>query len=210
MFTGIIKHTASILSINKESVPWQLVIERVLSKIDLGDSIAVNGICLTLSNMTDTSLSFDISTETSHTTAIDHYRPGELVHVERALNASDVLDGHLVTGHIDTTVHVVDKHWHYDTLELVIGGIQNHHWPLITPKGSVTLNGVNLTINQVTQHTFHVMLIPETLRQTNLSNLTIGNEVNIEYDMFAKLINRQIQFYLEGDHDEASSHRGSH
>lgn len=191
MFTGCINHSGKIIGVDNTPDGKRLHIACDYTDLALGESIAVNGICLTVTAQTPGTFSCDISPETLQVTAAKSYTINTLVNLERSLRITDRLNGHFVMGHVDQVCVVTDKHTHADYIEYCFDSLLPDAWPFFVPKGSVAVNGVSLTLNRVEQDTFSVMLIPETLRITNLSQLAIGDLVNVEYDYLAKLLARQ-------------------
>lgn len=191
MFTGIVKtvgriehidHHGDILQIHVHpgEIDWQ--------EVSLGDSIAVNGACLTVVAIDDNLLSFEISGETlACTHGLD--RIGNRVNLERALRLSDRLDGHLVSGHVDGVGTVEEISQHGDRCRLRIRAPETL-LKLIAPKGSITVDGVSLTVNQVEGDVFEVNLVPYTLQHTNFGFLQPGQRVNLETDMIARYVAR--------------------
>ncbi len=193
MFTGLIQHIGSISSIDKSSNPWKIKVQSNMLNYVLGESIAVDGICLTVTKFDDNSFSCDIAQMTQDVTTISSWNVGKKVNLERAICANQPFGGHFVTGHIDACVRVASIEWVGECLAIAFDSISSEFQKIITPKGSISLNGVSLTINTISDTGFTVMLIPETLNRTNLGNLAIGNFANIEYDMLAKMVCEQIK-----------------
>ena len=198
MFTGIVDHCAEISDIVRSHDRAKLWIKTQFTGLTLGESIAVDGACLTVTDIQGASFACELSPETMQLTLAAHYKKNQSVNVERALCLSDRLGGHLVSGHVDQTV-VVKKIQALDEFtEVSFEGICADHQAYLIQKGSVTLNGVSLTVNQVFPDGFNVMLIPHTQEKTNVSEWRVGQRVNIEFDTVAKLIAKQLQPYLEG------------
>lgn len=198
MFTGLVQTTTKLLNVDKSKPTWRLKVENCLSDPQKGESIALNGICLTLSGFNDQELVFDVSVESQTVTSVGHWQQGDRINVERALRAGDPLGGHFVNGHIDSTVVVESINHHDACIELFVNGVEYENQRLLVPKGCVALDGISLTINQVTKQGFNVMIVPETLGATNLDSLAIGKSMNIEYDILAKMVDRQNLFWQKG------------
>lgn len=212
MFTGLIEYVGHVVSVQEQGQHGRYVISCQDLKANIGDSIAINGCCLTVVHVacsekkTDYILdyknySFDVSVETLRCTSLRDLAVGAKVNIERAMMLNGRLGGHLVSGHIDRVaeVHSVNLKEKYKELTFVIGGTAEL---FIVEKGSVSVQGVSLTVNSVKSHTydstlFSVMLIPETLAKTNLDLLIPGKKVNIEFDMIAKMVQKQVQLYME-------------
>lgn len=193
MFAGIVEECMQVVSAyyREESV-LQIRIERPLGYNDLhlGDSILVNGVCLTLESITAAYLQFALGPETLRvTTWTADYLVGQWVNLERSLRLQDRIHGHLVTGHVDGVGNVitVGDSDRVETRRIRIGFLANFSgW--VWSKGSICVQGVSLTINDVGPNWFEVGLIPETLRRTNLGRLMPGDRVNLEADAMAKAV----------------------
>ncbi len=203
MFTGIIEAVGVIASIQpckKGQGGLSLTISAPqldLSDVTPGDSIAVNGVCLTVTALTHDSFSVDVSGETLHcTVGLD--QPAASVNLEKAMRLSDRLGGHLVSGHVDAVGVVVKIEHIGECVELVIRTSQSVA-RFLAHKGSVTVNGVSLTINKIKDNEFAINLIPHTLAVTNLQALTLGTPVNLETDMLARYVARLLN--LEDSQD---------
>lgn len=154
----------------------------------LGDSIMVDGVCLTIVSRNKKWALFDIMLPTCETTIIKNYQLGQIVNLEKAMLASDRIDGHIVLRHVDDTAKVIDSEMIETTTILTLSPKNNHLMNQIVSKGSIAILGVSLTVVQATENTFKIGLIPYTMAHTNLSNLKIGQIVNIETDILAKYI----------------------
>jgi riboflavin synthase len=194
VFSGIIADVGIINKAEDRDGGLRLEIEtRVLGMEDVltGDSIAVNGVCLTVIKLEDTKFTVDVSRETLNCT-VGLEGSGQRVNLEKALRLSDRLGGHLVSGHVDGVGEVVafddiGESWHLrvrapDTLA-----------KFIAMKGSITINGVSLTVNKVAGSEFEVNLIPHTLNVTTLNELRAGTKINLEIDLIARYVERMMQ-----------------
>jgi riboflavin synthase len=194
MFSGIIADIGNIKQATDRDGGLRLVIStRVLDlgDVQIGDSIAVNGVCLTVIAHTADTFTVEVSRETLDcTVGLD--TQGAPVNLEKALRLADRLDGHLVSGHVDGVGEVVAFTDLGESWKLVI---RSPHVlaKYIAIKGSITVNGVSLTINQVSGAEFSVNLIPHTLVMTNLKNLRAGSRVNLEVDLIARYVERMMQ-----------------
>ncbi|MFP4104772.1 MAG: riboflavin synthase [Phycisphaerae bacterium] len=198
MFTGIVRHVGEVLDTRTTGSGRRLKIRLgpVAEGLKLGDSVAVNGACLTASEISATDGWFDVVSETLERTGLGELRPGSKVNLEPALAASDTLDGHIVQGHVDGRATVA---------EVRTGGqwVVRFHAPpelteLMVPKGSVAVDGVSLTLAEVTADGFSVALIPTTLAETSLANLDPGRKVNIETDVLGKYVRKYLRQMLSG------------
>lgn len=200
MFTGIIDHTGTIVDALKTSKGLRFTIATQFSDLKLGESITVDGACFTVTNIANTHFSCDASPETITRTICKHYQPDSLVNLERSLRPSDRLGGHYVTGHVDRTAHVKQVIQHADYVEIHLTRFVSSDLPFLVPKGSLTVNGASLTINAIYSQAIpevHLMLIPHTLEITNLKNLKMNDDVNIEFDHYTKTIAHQLSLYMQ-------------
>lgn len=186
MFTGIIDHFGTITAITPIAKGLRFAIQHSFSALELGESIAVNGICLTVTDITDDHFYCDLSPETLKVTTAQHYKPGQAVNLERALLPTTRIGGHFVSGHVDEIYYVKTKNTHADFVEMTFAPVNAKSPYFMIKKGSITVDGVSLTVNALTQNEFSIMLIPHTLQRTTLSQLEINNQVNIEFDMILK------------------------
>ena len=192
MFTGIIEERGIITAISHSTNISRLsfAAKKVLEDVKLGDSIAVNGVCLTVTEFGDHYFKADVMPETLKRTGFDQYAKGTLVNLERALRVGDRLGGHMVSGHIDGEAKLIKNDDLGDIRELTFE-LKVPHEGLIIPKGSIAIDGISLTIISVTDRTFKVGIIPHTFDNTNLEKLKIGGRINIEFDMVGKYIKAQ-------------------
>ena len=193
MFTGIVELTGTIRDTRVVAGGRRLHVDvgPVARECKNGDSVCVQGICLTVTSVMGDSLAFDVITETLQRTTLGRMHVGDRVNLERSLKVGDRLDGHFVQGHIDGTAAVMEVR-HSDR-EYVIGLRPDEHLtPFMIPKGSVAIDGVSLTIAELRDGDFTVALIPTTLERTTLSGLAVGDLVNIESDIIIRTIVHQL------------------
>lgn len=186
MFTGLVEKVSKVKEFNLTSNGAKIKFFADFENVKIGNSIALNGVCLTVTSMENNIFCADVMRETLSISNLKNLKKGDEVNLERAMKLSDRLDGHIVSGHIDTTATV--KEIMRDGFSLRITFLCDTN--LIIKKGSITINGVSLTVCDVNLDNFSVSLIPETIENTNLKNLKIGDIVNIEYDLFAKYIQK--------------------
>lgn len=194
MFTGIVDHCGTVKKIAHVQDTLSAWIECNYHDLALGESISIDGVCLTVVEHQPQIFRCDISSETCRLTTAKDYQPGSTVNIERALKASDRMGGHFVTGHVDQLAYVVAQQPEGEFTAMRFGGIAK---PLARKffirKGCVAVNGVSVTINEVHDDGFSVMLIPHTLEKTNLKNLKLQDAVNLEFDWMVKIVSQQIE-----------------
>ena len=197
MFTGIVTDVGTVRSAEQRG-DLRLVVATAydLATVDLGASIACSGVCLTVVDKGDDWFAVDVSAETRSKTAADHWREGAKLNLERALRLGDELGGHIVTGHVDAVATVVGTCAEGDSTRVGLS-VPAALAPLIAAKGSITLDGVSLTVNDVrdaedgTTH-FSVNIIPHTAQQTTLGRLGEGQQLNVEIDVLARYLDRML------------------
>ncbi|MCK5808673.1 riboflavin synthase [bacterium] len=188
MFTGLIETTSVVQSITGSSERTLSIHNPWNSGVVVGDSIAVDGVCLTATTVTTETLSFFVSAVTGARTAAKFYRTGAVVNLERALKVGDRLHGHFVQGHVDTLARVSSVQTLSQGREVTIE-IPTEFSSHLIPRASVTVQGISLTMAAADSHSFSVTLIPETLKQTTLGTiLRSGALLNIEFDILGKYI----------------------
>jgi riboflavin synthase len=187
MFTGIINHTGLFKGYHRGKQEITIEAPSIISQIEIGESLAVNGVCLSLIKKENKALFFNLSQETVQKTNLGYLRQGEILNLEQPLTLSSPLSGHLITGHIDARGKVLLILQKRPGKRLKISfppGLR----PYFIPEGSVALNGVSLTIASLSPSSFDVELIPITLKNSNLGNLKRGDMVNVECDMIGKYV----------------------
>jgi riboflavin synthase len=195
MFTGIIAELGSITHVTAtdDSVRVTVRAPRAIAKAGHGDSIAISGVCLTVIEQTDDSFVADVMGQTIAMSNPDQWVAGRAVNVESAMAAGEQLGGHIVQGHVDGTATVVETRQSGDW-RVVRFALSPDHAPLVVDKGSITIDGVSLTVSSVGDDWCEVSLIPETLVATTLGVLEPGDTVNIETDILARHIARLAHF----------------
>lgn len=190
MFTGIIKGIGHVVKLEKQAKTATLTIQSdLVTKLQpaLGDSYAINGICLTVTSVQQDQITVDVMPETSRRTNLGRLSIGDRVNLEPALAAQKRLDGHFVLGHVDTTATLVQRQLDQNA-EVLTFELPATYDDYVVEKGSIAIDGVSLTVTATKQHQFSVSLIPFTLAQTTLADRTIGDAVNIETDILGKYI----------------------
>ena len=192
MFTGIVKAKGSIAAMNRqggdvrltvrsEGLPW--------SEYEIGESIAVNGVCLTAVALHDDGFDTDVSVETLDVTALNTLGPGSDVNLEPAISLGERLGGHLVSGHVDCVGSVTSRSVDARSVRLAIE-IPKEYAHYVAKKGSVCVDGVSLTINEVSGNTFELNIIPHTADVTIIGDYAVGTNVNVEVDLLARYLER--------------------
>ena len=192
MFTGIVEEVGTVAALEKrgEKIVLRVMAQTVLEDTKIGDSIATNGVCLTVTSMAEGTFTADMMTVTAKKSALDRLRPGSAVNLERALLPASRMGGHIVQGHVDTVGQVKGIEPHEGGYLLHIG-VEPAWAPYFVAQGSVALNGVSLTIARAGRNDFSVSLIPETLRSTNLGELKPSDPITVEFDIVGKYLLRQ-------------------
>jgi len=191
MFTGLVEETARIVAVEPIGGGARLTLEAavVLEGTQAGDSIAVNGCCLTITTITGNRLSFDLLAETLDKTNLGDQKQGSVANLERALAANGRLGGHFVQGHVDTTARILALEPHGQDHRLEIE-LPREFARYVAYKGSISINGISLTAAEVKEASVVIWLIPHTMEVTNLHTLKAGDRVNVEFDMLAKYLER--------------------
>jgi riboflavin synthase len=194
MFTGLIEGTGKLVKIEPRGKDMRLSIEASfeLEGLHKGESVAVDGVCLTVVSWEGRTFTVDVSQETLSRSTIGQRRLGDEVNLERALKLGDRLGGHLVNGHVDGRSKVIALKKRGDSLVFefeVDQGLARY----LVEKGSVAVNGVSLTINRCAERAFQVNVVPHTAQVTTLGNLKVGDEVNIEVDIIGKYVERFVR-----------------
>jgi len=185
MFTGLIREIATVKSYSNNILS---IVSKHQAK--LGDSIAINGICLTVIHVNSDGFDLELADETR--SIIDESKMSGQVHIEPAMQMSDRFEGHIVQGHVDC-VGVVEKITTLENATDFIIKVDPKYIAHIIPKGSITIDGISLTVNDVYENAFRLTIIPHTLKNTLMSNYTVGTKLNIETDVFARYIDHILQ-----------------
>lgn len=187
MFTGLVEETGEIVSVEEAGEGKRIRIEAdsVFESMSTGDSIDVSGACLTAESFTEEGVKIFLAEETLQKTWFSEIRSGDYVNLERSLTPEDRMGGHYVQGHVDTTVVIervetLEEGWNF------YFSIPREFEQFIVEKGFIALEGISLTVAEISEETFSVTIIPETWRKTNLSQKSEGDEVNLEIDVMAK------------------------
>ncbi|MEN3028985.1 MAG: riboflavin synthase [Aquificaceae bacterium] len=188
MFTGLVEALGRVEKLRG----GRLVVSSGLQEVKLGDSVAVNGVCLTLVRLEGGLLEFDLSEETLQRSNLRFLKPGDLLNLERALRASDRLGGHILQGHVDFTAPITQLSQRGGHWSLVVRILEGYE-PYFVEKGSVAIDGISLTINRVEGQLLHINIIPHTYQNTNLKIRKPGDMVNVEVDIIGKYVINYLQ-----------------
>lgn len=194
MFTGIVEAVGTILAIipKGEDVTIKVDAGKLdMSDVHLGDSIATNGVCLTVVEFDQRSYSADLSLETLKRTGFSQYQVGESVNLEKAMLPSTRFGGHIVSGHVDDVGVIVDRQPVGRAMEYWIE-VPSHLARYIAEKGSVTIDGISLTVNDVRKNAFKITIVPHTSQETTVNSFVVGRKVNLEVDVIARYLERLI------------------
>jgi riboflavin synthase len=193
MFTGLIEELGSVISVGaqKNSTELKIAAPHLAKKMRRGDSVAVNGCCLTLSSHHSNALAFDLLAETIARTNLKSLQCGDSVNLERALAANERFGGHFVQGHVDCVSPVVafQKSGTDFRLELELPAEFTHY---VACKGSIAVNGISLTVAEILPKSFVVWIVPYTKKHTNLDRAEAGDLMNLEFDILAKYVERML------------------
>jgi len=194
MFTGIITHTGIIKKIFKSNNNCVIEIKSRMkfTKKEIGSSISCSGACLTLENYNNNVSRFYLSTETLKRTIFKSSKIGDIINLEKSIKLGSRLSGHFVQGHVDITSNV-KKISHFGESRLINFKLLNKYKKYLVYKGSITINGISLTISKIFEDSFQISIVPHTLRLTNLINLKERDSVNIEFDVLGKYIKNFIK-----------------
>ena len=185
MFSGIIQSQGKITSISKSDEFQSIEIQSSLKKYNIGSSICCSGICLTVTAINNDKFNADISLETLNKTNSKIWKKGTMLNLEKSLSIGDEVSGHFVFGHVDSTgilkeLKMVGKSW-FMKIEF-----PKYLKKYITPKGSISLNGISLTVNEVSSNNFNCMIIPHTYKNTDIKTYKLNQILNLEVDMLAR------------------------
>ena len=193
MFSGIVEGQATLSSKKEEKSIVRMEFKTTgfnPADLDLGASIAINGVCLTATSLNKDSFSVDVSTETLKCTNIGELVVEDVVNIEQSLKIGDSIDGHFVFGHVDevSTVQNIEV---LDQTKILHFSLSEEGMRFVVKKGSIAIDGVSLTVNEVSNSGFQVMIIPHTLEKTSFNDFKKGTRANIEYDMLARYVQNQ-------------------
>ena len=194
MFTGLVELTGKVLSLEPRGESARLIVEapKIAPELTLGESVAVNGCCLTVTDIADGTFAFDLLMQTLRVTSLGDLKTGSLVNLERAMRLGDRFGGHFVQGHVDDTLRILDFSPHGQDHRLEVEFPARHHG-LVIPKGSICLDGISLTAAEVTASSVTCWIIPHTAQVTHLHTKKAGDRVNVEFDMLGKHVRELVR-----------------
>jgi riboflavin synthase len=191
MFTGIIEDKGKVSRIERRGEEARLILELPpdLTEVQLGDSINVNGVCLTVAQKNEERIGLDLSPETLQKTALSELKAGDQVNLERALRLTDRLGGHIVTGHVDGMGEILEKREERGFLQMRLR-IPESVSKYVVQKGSIAVDGISLTVNDCREGEVRMVLIPYTIEMTSLKQKRVGDRVNVETDILGKYVEK--------------------
>jgi len=204
MFTGIIEEIGTISAVRRNPLEAKLTIfaEKIFSDLKIGDSVAVNGVCLTASEISGNTFTADVMNETFHRSSLSELKSGSHVNLERAMAADGRFGGHIVAGHVDGTGIITNIKKDDNAVWYTISA-DSSIMKYIIEKGSVAVDGISLTVAEVLKDSFSVSVIPHTAKETILSQKKLGDTVNLENDLVGKYVEKLLNF----NHDEKPKSR---
>lgn len=205
MFTGLVEEIGTLRGITRsgEAMVLHIAASIIMDDLKIGDSVSVNGVCLTATSIDSQSFAVDVMPETYRNSNLKDLQMGSKVNLERAMIANGRFGGHIVQGHVDGigTIHHVTKNQNAVVYEITPAS--SNILKFIIPKGSITLDGISLTIIHTSGNTFQVSIIPHTLAQTVLHHKRAGDTVNIECDVLGKYVDHLLHYKSSGQQDES-------
>ena len=197
MFTGLIEETGGVIALasNGRATQLKIAAPNLAEKSRVGDSVAVNGCCLTITSVLENALTFDLLEESLARTNLRNLRPESRVNLESALAAGAPVGGHFVQGHVDCAAPILALEEKGADLRVEVE-LPPEFARYVASKGSVALNGISLTVAEVMEKSFAVWIIPHTKAQTNLASARVGDLVNLEFDVLAKYVERMLDRHV--------------
>ncbi len=192
MFTGLVEDLGKVKNIDKFDGYWNVEISTKLDDIIIGDSVAVNGVCLTVVNLGNNIISFDIVSESLDKSNLSDLIINQIVNLERCLKLSDRIGGHLVQGHVECVGEIISKESLLDGEVIFEVSFDKEFLKYCIYKGSITLDGISLTIKEILKGSIKVSIIPHTLKNTTLGFKGVNDSLNIETDLIAKYVERNL------------------
>ncbi|MUK38905.1 riboflavin synthase [Aliivibrio fischeri] len=194
MFTGIIESVGTLQAITPKGEDISVTVnvgQLDMSDVKLGDSIATNGVCLTVVAMTERTYTADLSLETLKRTGFVDYKAGDKVNLEKAMLPTTRFGGHIVSGHVDAVGEIIERHQTGRAIEFWIQLPQTLA-KYVVEKGSITVDGISLTVNDIRKNAFKLTIVPHTAAETTMDNFSVGQKVNLEVDVIARYLERLV------------------
>ncbi|WP_063653229.1 riboflavin synthase [Aliivibrio fischeri] len=194
MFTGIIESVGTLQAITPKGEDISVTVnvgQLDMSDVKLGDSIATNGVCLTVVAMTECTYTADLSLETLKRTGFVDYKAGDKVNLEKAMLPTTRFGGHIVSGHVDAVGEIIERHQTGRAIEFWIQLPQTLA-KYVVEKGSITVDGISLTVNDIRKNAFKLTIVPHTAAETTMDNFSVGQKVNLEVDVIARYLERLV------------------
>lgn len=206
MFTGLVEEIGTMKSISRKGEAMVLGIQArlIMEGIVLGDSISVNGVCLTATSIRDSNFTVDVMPETYRNTNLNQLKAGSKVNLERAMVANGRFGGHIVQGHVDGIGTITSISRDHNAVVYTISPMNSSLFKYIIPKGSITVDGISLTVVKVTESTFTISIIPHTLQETVLAYKVSGDTVNLEGDILGKYVEHLLKYRGSGENSSSS------
>ena len=195
MFTGIIEAVGHLKAITAKGEDITITVDAShldMSDVQLGDSIATNGVCLTVIDFDNNSYSADLSLETMKKTGFTHYQVGDAVNLEKAMLPTTRFGGHIVSGHVDGVGEIIERHQVGRAIEFWVA-IPEEISRYIAEKGSITVDGISLTVNDLRKNAFKLTIVPHTSAETTIDHFHVGRIVNLEVDVLARYMERLLE-----------------
>ncbi|USD65864.1 riboflavin synthase [Vibrio sp. SCSIO 43136] len=195
MFTGIVEAVGRLKAITPKGEDITVTVDAGkldMSDVQLGDSIATNGVCLTVTSFDSTSYSADLSLETLKKTGFATYQVGDAVNLEKAMLPTTRFGGHIVSGHVDCVGEIVERNQVGRSIEFWVEMPENLT-KYVAEKGSITVDGISLTVNDLRKNAFKLTIVPHTSSETTIDNFNVGRKVNLEVDVLARYMERLLQ-----------------
>ncbi|MGY3570510.1 riboflavin synthase [Vibrio paucivorans] len=201
MFTGIVEAVGTLTAITPKGEDISVSVEvgkLDMSDVKLGDSIATNGVCLTVVSYTDTSYTADLSVETLNKTGFTDYQAGDKVNLEKAMLPTTRFGGHIVSGHVDGVGEIAERNQVGRAIEFWVS-MPAELSKYVAEKGSITVDGISLTVNDLRKNAFKLTIVPHTGEETTIADFQVGRKVNLEVDVLARYMERLLQGQKESE-----------
>ena len=202
MFTGLVEEVGEVINLRKDKTGYRLDVQaqKLSHQVKVGDSVSVNGVCLTMVHEQHRTMHFNILEETLRLTNLGRFRPGKRVNLERAITLDRPMGGHFVQGHVDCTVELLSYEEINADHQLIIA-LPPQFRQYVVYKGSICINGVSLTVAEVRESSFVLWVVRHTHENTSFGHLRVGTRVNLEFDILAKYVERMMVVREENDSD---------